>query len=330
VLAPVLEAMLLAFFMEPLVASLERRGVRRSLAIVAVGSAFAVVVAAVLLVLVPFFIGELSTAVTAFPTWANETWVRLTQFLQTRLGVNPGDLAPQLAGVAGSVQEWLVSSGTSALERIDSLLNLILIPVLAYYFSADYARLVRVPLLLVPERHHEGVVRRVTAMRDVVYDWAGGQVRVGLVLSVLYTIGLWLSGVRFAPMIGFVSGMGNMVPYVGTAIGMLISLLIVAVDGGGLSGMVAVVVTFSVVQLLEGYVITPYIIGERVGLSPLALIVVLIVGGTMFGFFGMLLAIPVAAAGTVLGREALERYQRSDFYRRQASGPEDPGSGTVS
>jgi predicted PurR-regulated permease PerM len=106
-----------------------------------------------------------------------------------------------------------------------------------------------------------------------------------------------------------------MVPYVGTAVGLSTALLILLLDGGSTAAFVGIGVTFVLTQLLEGYVITPRVVGQQLGLSPLALLIILMIGGGLFGFFGMMLAIPTAAVLTVLGREYLETYHASETYK---------------
>jgi predicted PurR-regulated permease PerM len=209
----------------------------------------------------------------------------------------------------------LLASGKGLLTGVQSVLGLILVPILAFYLSVDWKRIVRLPLLLIPLRFHEQTIGRAARMSAVAYGWAAAQMRVGSILAVLYGIGLTLSGVRYGWLIGLIAGYGNMVPYVGTAVGLSTALLILLLDGGSIAAFIGIGVTFVVTQLLEGYVITPRVVGEQLGLSPLALLIILMIGGGLFGFFGMMLAIPTAAALTVLGREYLDSYHASATYK---------------
>jgi predicted PurR-regulated permease PerM len=213
------------------------------------------------------------------------------------------------------LQPALLASGKGLLTGVQSAFGLILVPILAFYLSVDWRHIVRLPLALIPLRFHDKTIGRASRMSAVAYGWAAAQMRVGTILAVLYGIGLTLCGVRYGWLIALIAGYGNMIPYVGTAVGLSTALLIMLLDGGSTAAFVGIGVTFVVTQLLEGYVITPRVVGEQLGLSPLALLIILMIGGGLFGFFGMMLAIPTAAALTVLGREYLDSYHASATYK---------------
>ena len=314
-MAPVLEALLIAFFMEPIVAWMERKGVARPLGIAALGLLTLGLVALFGLVLIPFLFTELASAVQKLPHWAQGVWSSLSETLRAKLGTDPTSITPDLSGLTGMLEPALLASGKGLLTGVQSVLGLILVPILAFYLSVDWKRIVRLPLLLIPVRFHEKTIGRASRMSAVAYGWAAAQMRVGSILAVLYGTGLTLSGVRYGWLIGLIAGYGNMVPYVGTAVGLSTALLILLLDGGSTAAFVGIGVTFVLTQLLEGYVITPRVVGQQLGLSPLALLIILMVGGGLFGFFGMMLAIPTAAALTVLGREYLDKYHASDTYQ---------------
>ena len=314
-MAPVLEALLIAFFMEPIVAWMERKGVARPLGIAALGLLTLGLVALFGLVLIPFLFTELASAVQKLPHWAQGVWSSLSETLRAKLGTDPTSITPDLSGLTGMLEPALLASGKGLLTGVQSVLGLILVPILAFYLSVDWKRIVRLPLLLIPVRFHEKTIGRASRMSAVAYGWAAAQMRVGSILAVLYGTGLTLFGVRYGWLIGLIAGYGNMVPYVGTAVGLSTALLILLLDGGSTAAFVGIGVTFVLTQLLEGYVITPRVVGQQLGLSPLALLIILMVGGGLFGFFGMMLAIPTAAALTVLGREYLDKYHASDTYQ---------------
>lgn len=318
-LAPVLQALLIAFFMEPVVAWLQARGISRPLAIAVLGLLALGLIALFGLVLIPYLITELAIAVQKLPDWAQGAWNSISALLRERLGTDPTTIKPDLTGLTDALKPALLASGKGLLTGVQSAFGLILVPILAFYLSVDWQRIVRLPLLLIPLRYHEKTIRRASNMSAVAYGWAAAQMRVGTILSVLYGIGLSLSGVRYGWLIGLIAGYGNMVPYVGTAVGLSTALLILVLDGGSTAAFVGVGVTFVLTQLLEGYVITPRVVGQQLGLSPLALLIILMIGGGLFGFFGMMLAIPTAAALTVLGREYLATYHASSAYKGETS-----------
>jgi predicted PurR-regulated permease PerM len=314
-MAPVLQALLIAFFMEPIVAWMERKGVGRPLGIAVLGLATLGLATLFGLVLIPFLFTELASAVQKLPDWAQGAWNSLSELLRSKLGTDPTTITPNLSGLTAMLEPALLASGKGLLTGVQSVLGLILVPILAFYLSVDWKRIVRLPLLLIPLRFHEQTIGRAARMSAVAYGWAAAQMRVGSILAVLYGIGLTLSGVRYGWLIGLIAGYGNMVPYVGTAVGLSTALLILLLDGGSIAAFIGIGVTFVVTQLLEGYVITPRVVGEQLGLSPLALLIILMIGGGLFGFFGMMLAIPTAAALTVLGREYLDSYHASATYK---------------
>jgi predicted PurR-regulated permease PerM len=314
-MAPVLQALLIAFFMEPIVAWMERKGVGRPLGIAVLGLATLGLATLFGLVLIPFLFTELASAVQKLPDWAQGAWNSLSELLRSKLGTDPTTITPDLSGLTAMLEPALLASGKGLLTGVQSVLGLILVPILAFYLSVDWKRIVRLPLLLIPLRFHEQTIGRAARMSAVAYGWAAAQMRVGSILAVLYGIGLTLSGVRYGWLIGLIAGYGNMVPYVGTAVGLSTALLILLLDGGSIAAFIGIGVTFVVTQLLEGYVITPRVVGEQLGLSPLALLIILMIGGGLFGFFGMMLAIPTAAALTVLGREYLDSYHASATYK---------------
>ncbi len=313
-MAPVLEALLIAFFMEPIIAWMERKGIVRPLGIAALGLATLGLVALFGLVLIPFLFTELASAVQKLPHWAQGAWSSISETLRAKLGTDPTSITPDLSGLTGMLEPALLASGKGLLTGVQSVLGLILVPILAFYLSVDWKRIVRLPLLLIPVRFHDKTIGRAARMSAVAYGWAAAQMRVGSILAVLYGSGLTLSGVRYGWLIGLIAGYGNMVPYVGTAVGLSTALLILLLDGGSTAAFVGIGVTFVLTQLLEGYVITPRVVGQQLGLSPLALLIILMIGGGLFGFFGMMLAIPTAAALTVLGREYLDKYHASETY----------------
>lgn len=314
-MAPVLQALLIAFFMEPIVDWLERKGIARPLGIAALGLVALGLLALFGLVLIPFLLTELAVAVQKLPDWAQGVWTSISAILRERLGTDPTSITPDLSGLTGMLQPALLASGKGLLTGVQSAFGLILVPILAFYLSVDWRRIVRLPLALIPLRFHDKTILRASRMSAVAYGWAAAQMRVGTILAVLYGIGLTLCGVRYGWLIALIAGYGNMIPYVGTAVGLSTALLIMLLDGGSTAAFVGIGVTFVVTQLLEGYVITPRVVGQQLGLSPLALLIILMIGGGLFGFFGMMLAIPTAAALTVLGREYLDSYHASETYK---------------
>ena len=143
-----------------------------------------------------------------------------------------------------------------------------------------------------------------------------GQLTVCLVLAVLYTVGLLIVGIKLALPIGVLSGILFVIPYIGTAIGLFLSLLICLINFGISWHLLGIVGVYLVVNNIENFLLVPYIVGDKVGLSPMVVMLALIVGGSLMGIWGMVLAIPITAILSVISAKWIEQYRLSDFYKR--------------
>ncbi len=327
VLSPVLASLLLAYLLDPVVDRFEARGVSRSLAIALLGAFGIAAIGLFVSILAPVLIEQISEALRILPGWATQEYEHLSRFALERYGV---DVADQLRDAAGFLSERAQAALASLVQvtadSVATLLNVVLIPVFTFYFLRDFDTLKRWPLEVVPPRFRDGVVARARRMDGIVGEWLRGQVQVALVLAVLYAIGLSIAGVRLGAVIGIIAGLLNVVPYLGGLLGIALSALMALVYGENVLGeLIGVAVVFSVVQGLEGYLITPRLVGEKVGMSPMTVMVVLLLGGSLFGFFGLMLSVPVVAAASVLLEDVVAMWRESEFYARSedAGGSKD-------
>ncbi len=271
VLAPVLVSLLLAYFLDPMIDWFEAKGINRTLAIIAVATIVLLVLIDIGLVVVPMLAIEIRHAVAELPAYVSDQYAALQTLLADRFGV---DLEAELTdsgslqAVAERMQQTVGRLAASVFDSAASLLNLVLIPVFTFYFLRDFDTLKKQPLALIPRRYHDNVVKSATEMDTVVGQWMRGQVQVALILAVLYAIGLGVAGVKLGVFIGVVAGLLNIVPYFGAFIGIALSVLMAVIYGDGVSELIGVAIVFAVVQSLEGYVITPRLVGEKVGMSP--------------------------------------------------------------
>jgi predicted PurR-regulated permease PerM len=321
VFGPVLVSLLLAYVLNNLIGWVASKGISRTAAVVAMAGTVLLGIAAFAFILLPVLVAELSVVFSTLPQRASAALEQGRLFVIERLGVQPEQLESALAGFTSQARDTLLAGAAEVARSAASLFNLVLIPVFTVYFLRDWERLVRLPLELVPERFHEDVGARARVMDKAVGGWVRGQVKVALVLAALLAVGLTAIGLRLGFTIGLLAGLLNLIPYLGGAIGLLLALLMVAADQGGLVEVLLVLGVFGVVQVLESYVITPKLVGEQVGMSPVMVLIVLLVGGSLFGLVGMLLAIPATAVGTVLVRDLLAVYKRSAFWRGEATAP---------
>lgn len=329
VAVPVLLAAAAAYALDPLVVALCRRGLGRVWATGAVFLVGALLLGAGLTYAVPLFGAEARKV----PGFLERVGTQALPQLEAALGVSLPELVRERTAALGAEASGLLESAGPTAARLlaafagntvgllGTLLGLLVVPVLAFLFLADWPRLLARLLLLVPRRAAPLVARRFAEVDGVLSAFVKGQLMVGAILAALYAVGLSLAGVDLAVVIGVVAGFGNMVPYLGTALGVVLALLGAALAWQGPWQLAAVGLTFLVGQLLEGFVITPRIVGERVGLSSVAVILAILAFSELFGFTGILLAVPVTAVLKVVVRVGLHRYQRSRFYLEGAGAP---------
>ncbi len=194
------------------------------------------------------------------------------------------------------------------------LMNLVLIPVVTFYLLRDWDLLVDGIRKLLPRRSESIVIRLSGEINEVLAAFVRGQLMVMFALGVIYTAGLWLLGLDLAFIIGMGAGLLTIVPYLGTMVGVVAAVLAAAFQFQDLFHTVIVLLVFAVGQTLEGMVLTPKLVGDRIGLHPVAVIFAILAGGQLFGFLGILLALPVTAALNVLVRHLRDEYTKSTLY----------------
>ncbi len=194
------------------------------------------------------------------------------------------------------------------------LMNLVLIPVVTFYLLRDWDVLVDGIRKLLPRRSESIVIRLSGEINEVLAAFVRGQLMVMFALGVIYTAGLWLLGLDLAFIIGMGAGLLTIVPYLGTMVGLVAAVLAAAFQFQDLFHTVMVLLVFAVGQTLEGMALTPKLVGDRIGLHPVAVIFAILAGGQLFGFLGILLALPVTAALNVLVRHLRDEYTKSTLY----------------
>jgi predicted PurR-regulated permease PerM len=331
VLTPFAIAALLAWLGDPLVARLERRGLSRGLSVTVVFAAMTVAAVLAVIALVPLLEGQIAKLIEKLPqvvAWANGV---ILPWVEANLGVGldrlePGSLIEMLKAhwqEAGGIASTLIRHATtSGLAIVGFLGMLALLPVITFYFLRDWDRMVGQVRELLP-RHVEPTVSRLAREADqVLAAFLRGQLAVMVLLGVIYSVGLWLVGLDLAFLIGMLAGLVSFVPYLGVIIGGGAALIAAAVQFQDFVHPLLVLGVFTIGQLIESFILTPTIVGDRVGLHPVAVIFAILAGGALFGFLGVLLALPVAAVGMVLLREAHRHYLESALYGAAA----DPGT----
>src|SRR5499426_1500642 len=326
ILIPMLCSLALAYLLAPVVAWFERRGWSRPSSVLLTISGATMILVLILIFILPGFWGQLvktydqarllvgdQSRVKSLLDKVKQISPPVYKLLQSKIEKSgDSDLFERVFSMAG---QWLQRGLFSLVDVTASLLDLLLIPFFVYYLLADYramrARLDR----LIPPRHRAVASTMISRINFVISSYVRNQLVIALVMGVLYAIGFAIARVPLALSIGLLSGLLNFIPYLGTLTGLTLSLTFVALDAGGLPRILGVVVVFIIVQSVEGYYLTPKLLGGSLDLHPMWVLVGLMIGGSLFGILGIILAVPVIAIAKVALDFLEELYQQSDFYR---------------
>ncbi|WP_435627284.1 AI-2E family transporter [Candidatus Ferrigenium straubiae] len=324
ILTPFVAAGILAYICNPLVQRLAARKVPRTLAVALVMGGLLLLSGLLLVIMLPLLEKEISLFVTRVPDWIEAARTKLLPQLQQWFGVSLEWDAQALknlllshwqgaGGVAGKVLPWIGSSGGAI---AGALVNLLLIPVAMFYLLRDWDALVAQLDELVPRHWHAKVAEIAAEVDGVLAEFLRGQIAVMLLMSLFYVVALWLAGLEFALPIGILAGVLVFVPYLGMILGLSLATLAAAMQFTSFGGVLWVWAAFGAGQLLEGMVVTPWLVGDRIGLHPLAVIFALLAFGQVFGFFGLLLALPLSAILLVALRHGRAWYLTSNMYNK--------------
>jgi predicted PurR-regulated permease PerM len=216
---------------------------------------------------------------------------------------------------AGGVAAFLLGRlSESGLALFALFANVALVPVLTFYFLRDWDVMVAQVRDLLPRPYLPTVTRLARESDEVLGGFLRGQFSVMISLGAIYAIGLWAIGLDLGLLIGFVAGLVSFVPYLGAFVGLTSAIIATLVQHGDAAHLLMVLGVFAIGQTMEGFVLVPWLVGDRIGLHPVAVIFAIMAGGQLFGFLGVLLALPVAAVTMVLLRYAHEHYRRSGLY----------------
>ena len=324
ILSPFLVGILLAYLADPLVDRLERLGLSRTWGVVVVFSLFTLIFLALLLVLVPMLAKQLVRLYELAPQMLDWLQHVALPWVQSRLGLADGfwkfdkikSAITEHMGQTTDIVGVLLSQATaSSLALIGWLANLVLIPVVGFYLLRDWDLMMAKLRSLLPRQREPQVVELAGECHEVLGAFVRGQLLVMLALGVIYSSGLMVVGLELGLLIGMLAGLAAIVPYMGFIIGIGAALIAGLFQfGGDLYPMLGIVAVFLIGQALEGMVLTPLLVGDRIGLHPVAVIFAILAGGELFGFTGVLLALPVAAVIMVLLRHVHDLYKESDMY----------------
>ncbi len=322
VLTPFVAGMAVAYLLDPVVERLERKGLSRTWATTLVTLGFGLLVLAVLLVVAPVLVGQIAGFARRLPQYVDALRARALPLVDLARDALPPGTVDKLQSAAmdylAPAANWLAQVVLRVIGggvMLASLLSLAVItPVIAFYMLRDWPRIVARVDSWLPRRHAETVREQIRLVDRTLSGFLRGQAMVCLTLGCFYGLGLSLVGLDFGLFVGMLTGFVSFVPYFGMALGLIVGVSLALVQFAAWHGVALVVAVFAAGQLLEGNFLTPRLVGDRVGLHPAWIIFALLAGGALFGFVGILLAVPAAAVIGVGVRFALQRYLASSYY----------------
>lgn len=323
ILLPFIAGMALAYFLDPVADRLERLGLSRLWATVVILVTFVVVFVLSLMIIIPILASQLNefiqhvpgyiTQLQTYITTTNAAW--LPDWLSTQTETIKANFSKYLSEGVGFLGTLLAQIWNSGKALVDIASLLVVTPVVAFYLLLDWDRMIAKVDGWIP-RHHVATVREIASQLDsTIAGFVRGQGSLCLFLGIYYAVGLSLIGLNFGLLIGFLTGLLSFIPYVGSTVGLVLAAGVALVQfWPDYVHLVIVVVFFFSGQFIEGNILQPKWVGESVGLHPVWLMFALFAFGALFGFVGVLIAVPAAASVGVLVRFALSRYLESDLY----------------
>ena len=326
VLLPFVVGIVVAYFLDPVVARLQRLRMSRTWATTAVTIVAVLLTIGVAMAILPPLFGQLQALIVSLPDYTVKLAARVMPLIdpvRERLNLPPLSLqelqtevaqrAGQVLTVAGAVAGKLAQGG---LAIFNLLALLFLTPVVTFYLLRDWERLVDALDGALPRDHAATIRKLAHESNAAIAGYVRGQALVCITLGTIYAVGLSLVGLKFGLVIGLIAGAISFIPFVGTFVGAVMALGMALVQfPPDWMGVVKVAVVFVIGQMLEGNVLSPKLVGDRVGLHPVWIMFALLAGGALFGFVGVLIAVPVAAVVGVLVRHLIGRYRDSQYYR---------------
>jgi predicted PurR-regulated permease PerM len=325
--APVFFSFVIAYLFNPVVGVLEKkthmpRGVIAGLLMITL-----VFLLVFLLVnLLPYGADQVKNAAVKFPEILNKFSQKIkvigdyiTQNFPGYAGkINPmGKIEEMLTNALTNLSTILVAAFSNLYSILLTLLYVVFIPLISYYFIKDTKKIRKTLFGLVPLRYKERVIQRVEQMDVILSSFIRGQAIVVLILAVLYSVGLSLIGMPFAVLIGVMAGIGDFIPYLGTVIGFIVSIIIGLASFHSYERILLIVLVFLIVKGSENWFFYPKIVGRKVGLHFVWVLIAIVVFGHSFGFWGLLVAIPSSAGFKMYINDLVKYYKNSNFFKRE-------------
>ncbi len=327
ILTPFLIAAVLAYICDPLVDRLSafnigKFSIGRTIATVLVLMAVSLAIILMFLIIIPLLQKQSLLIVERLPSVIDQIRHTVEPWLQSKFGISLAidsahvqDIISKNWKTTGDiVGEVLKTAGTQGLAFIGLLANLFLLPVVLFFLLRDWDELVANVGELIPRDWIDSVTSIAKEVDQVVAEFLRGQLSVMFALCVFYSVGLWIAGLEMALSIGLIAGLLSFIPYLGFALAFIMAVALAVLQFSSFGVVVPVLIVFGLGQFVESFVLTPVLVGNRIGLHPVVVILALLAGGQLFGFAGVLLALPVSAAIAVGLRHTRDNYLNSDTY----------------
>lgn len=341
VVIPFVAALLVAYLFSPLVDKLHDVGLPRWLSISIVFIGIGIVLTLAIWYLVPLIWQQLMYARDNIPAiigWINSTflpWLSNT-FNVVEMEIDTNQISDVVVNYvqtnysADSIQAFLLRLAQSGINFLQIGGTIVLIPIIAFYFLLDWDRMLGSLRRLIPRPYEKSTLKIVGECHSVLGAFVKGQFLVMILLGIVYAVGLQLIGLEVGLIIGMVAGLASIIPYLGFAVGIIAAVIATLLQFGiDWWQLVLVGIVFMVGQAVEGYILQPFLLGDKIGLSPVAVVFAVLAGAQLAGFLGMLIALPVAAVIVVLLRHVREYYEHTIFYGDRAIVMQDASTGSI-
>lgn len=326
VLTPFLIAFGLAYIGNPVVIKLQHRfpKISRMWAVTIVFTILVIILLSLLLVFIPMLINQIVLLLNKLPaifTWVQENILKpfgkngSDELIKLNLATLQEAISNYGGVISDAIRKLISSLTSSTLAIIGFITGLFLIPMLTFYFMRDWELINNKIINLIPLRIKDKVVAFLKEANEMLGSFMRGQLSVMFALAVVYSVGLSLVGLEFGLLIGMIAGLISFIPYLGASTGIVAGLGMAWFQTHDYKLLILVGIVFAIGQTLESFVLTPKLVGDKLGMHPVAVIFALMAGGTLFGFFGILLALPVCAVLMVGLRNLYSVYTRSIFYK---------------
>jgi predicted PurR-regulated permease PerM len=337
ILTPFLVSALLAYLGDPIVDRLQKLGLPRAAGVILVFAVMLIAAVVGLVFLLPALQRQIVALIARLPAFVDWAEKAALPWITARLGIDPQsiDIAALKEAVTAHWKEIgnvaknvLFNLGRSGQLIFGWIAYVLLVPVVTFYLMRDWDELVTQVHELLPRRIAPKIGQIAGEIDAVLAEFLRGQLTVMLALAVIYASGLWFVGLDLAFVVGAIAGLVSFVPYLGVIVGVILASAAALMQFHDLPHMLGVAAVFAVGQTAEGMVLSPLLVGDRIGLHPVAVMFAVMAGGQLFGFFGILLALPVAAVIVVLLRHSRDQYKSSTLYgpHDELAPPADPGA----